>query len=56
MQDSTPFVLDDEETVQHSEARRRNGEEVEGDEGLAVVVKECKPFLAAPPRRCVRDR
>jgi hypothetical protein len=46
MQDSTAFVLDDEETVQHSETRGRNGEEVEGDDGLAVVVKRCEPFLA----------
>jgi hypothetical protein len=53
MQDSTAFVLDDEETVQHSETRGRNGEEVEGDDGLAVVVKKCEPFLgcvAAPLR------
>jgi len=45
MQDSTPFVLDDEETVQHSEAYGRHGEEVERDYGLAVVVKKCEPFL-----------
>jgi hypothetical protein len=45
MQDSPPFVLDDEETVQHSEARARNGEEVEGDDGLAVVMKKCEPFF-----------
>ena len=47
MQDSTAFVLDDEETVQHSETRGRNGEEVEGDDGLAVVVKKCEPFLGS---------
>jgi hypothetical protein len=53
MQDSTAFVLDDEETVQHSETRCRNGEEVEGDDGLTMVVKKCKPFLGcvAPPLR-----
>jgi len=45
MQDSTAFVLDDEETVQHSETRGRNGEEVEADDGLAVVLQKCEPFL-----------
>ena len=38
MQDSAPLVLDDEETVQDSERRRRHGEEVEGNNRLAVVV------------------
>ena len=47
MQDSTAFVLDDEETVQHAEARGRNGEEVEGDDRLAVVVKKSAPRRAA---------
>ena len=45
MQDPTAFVLDDEESVQHAEGRGRNGEEVKGDDGLAVVVKKGKPFL-----------
>jgi hypothetical protein len=45
MQDPTAFVLDDEEIVQHSEARGRHDEEVEGDDGLSMVVKKCKPFL-----------
>ena len=40
MQDSGAFVLDDEETVQHAEGSGRHGEEVEGDDRLAVVVKE----------------
>ena len=39
------LVLDDEETVQHSKRRGRHGEEVEGDDGLAVVAKKRQPFL-----------
>ena len=46
MQDPAALVLDDEETVQRSERRRRYREEFEGDDGLAVVVKKCQPFLA----------
>jgi hypothetical protein len=38
-------VVDDEETVQHTERRGRHGEEVDGNDGLTVVVKKCKPFL-----------
>jgi hypothetical protein len=45
MQDPTAFVLDDGETVQHAEGRARNSEEIEGDDGLAVVVKKCQPLL-----------
>ena len=39
------LVLDDEETVQHSKSGSRHGEEVEGDDGLAMVAKKRKPFL-----------
>src|SRR5215471_4624965 len=39
------LVLDDEETVQPSKSRTRHGEEIEGDDGLAVVVKKREPFL-----------
>src|SRR5690242_10382995 len=56
MQDSATFVLDHEETVQHAEGRGRHREEVERDDRLAVVVKECEPFLAGiatPP--CPRE-
>jgi hypothetical protein len=38
-------VLDDEKTVQHSEGRGRHGEEVEGDDRLAVVAKKRQPFI-----------
>src|SRR5215475_8631004 len=40
VQDPAALVLDDEETVQHSEGRGRHGEQVEGDDGLAVVAKK----------------
>ena len=46
VQDLAALVLDDEETVQDSERRRRNGKEVERDNGLTVVTQECEPLLA----------
>jgi len=51
VQDPAAPVLDDEETVQHSERRGRHGEEVERDDGFAVVAKKRQPFLGriAPP-------
>ena len=54
MQDPATFVLDDEETVQHAEGSGRHGEEVERDDRLAVVVKECEPFLAGIAYACRR--
>ena len=60
VQDPAAPVLDDEETVKHSERRSWHGEEVEGDDRLAVVVKKRKPLLAwvAPvldaPQKSVR--
>jgi hypothetical protein len=45
VQNPAASVLDDEDTVQHTEGRGRHGEEIEGDDGLTVVVKKCKPFL-----------
>jgi hypothetical protein len=45
VQNPAASVLDDEETVQHTERRGRHGEEVEGDDRLAVVVKKGQPFL-----------
>jgi len=53
-------VLDDEETVQPSERRGRHGEEVEGNDGLAMVVKKREPFLgriapALDPPQIARD-
>jgi hypothetical protein len=46
MQDPAALVLDDKETVQKSERRRRHGEEVKGNDRLAVVVQKCQPFLS----------
>jgi hypothetical protein len=46
MQDPTTPVLDDEETVQHSESRSRHGEEVKSDDGLAVIAKKGQPLSA----------
>ena len=51
VQNPAASVLDDEETVQHTEGRGRHGEEIEGNDRLAVVVKKCQPFLARIPRR-----
>jgi len=51
VQNPAASVLDDEETVQHTERRGRHGEEIEGDDGLTVVVKKCEPFLGRSPRR-----
>ena len=39
-------MLDDEQTVQHPEGRSWHGEEVEGNDGLALVAKKRKPFIA----------
>src|SRR5215813_14165015 len=46
VQDPAASVLDDEQTVQHPEGRSWHGEEVEGNDGLAVVAKKRKPFFA----------
>src|SRR5215468_11562135 len=46
VQDPAAPVFDDEQTVQHPEGRSWHGEEVEGDDGLAVVAKKRKPFFA----------
>src|SRR5215831_11770831 len=46
VQDPAAPVLDDEQTVQHPEGRSWHGEEVEGDDRLAVVAKKRKPFFA----------
>src|SRR5215510_9202311 len=46
VQDPAAPLLDDEQTVQHPEGRSWHGEEVEGNDGLAVVAKKRKPFFA----------
>ena len=45
-QNSAAVVADDEETIQDPEGERRNGKEVHGRNGLAVVAKKAKPALA----------
>src|SRR5215472_8564803 len=60
VQDPAAPVLDDEQTVQHPEGRSWHGEEVEGDDGLAVVAKKRKPFFgritpALDPPQIARD-
>ena len=45
VQDPAGLGLDDEETVPHAKSRTRHGKEIEGDDGLAVVVKKREPFL-----------
>jgi hypothetical protein len=44
-------MLDHKKAVQHSERRRRHSEQVESDDGFAVVAKKRKPLFAgiAPP-------
>jgi len=61
MQDAAAPVLDDEETVQHSEGRTRHGEKVAGNDRFAVVVKKRQAFLrrippALDPPQVARDR
>ena len=46
MQNPAAPLLDDEETVHHTERRGRHGEEIDGDDGLTVVVKKHIPFLS----------
>src|SRR5215470_17168283 len=45
MENAAPMMLDDEEAVQHSEAQRGHGKEVEGSDHLTVVLEECQPAL-----------
>src|SRR5215831_1931598 len=45
MENVAPMMLDDEEAVQHTEAQRGHGEEVEGSDHLMVVLEECQPEL-----------
>src|SRR5262245_32395591 len=45
VQNPAASVLDDEETVQHTEGHGRHGEEVQGNDRLAVIVKKSQPFL-----------
>jgi hypothetical protein len=40
-----PLVPDDEKTVQHTKGERRDGEEVHGSDGVAVIPQECQPTL-----------
>jgi hypothetical protein len=46
VQDPATPVLDHEEAVQYPKGRGRHGEEVEGDDGLAMVAQKRKPLLA----------
>ncbi len=45
VQDAASAVLDHEETVQQPKGDRRNGKEVEGDEGFSMIVEEGQPTL-----------
>src|SRR5690349_6817516 len=45
VENAAPMMLDDEEAVQHTEAQRGHGEEVEGSDHLTVVLEECQPAL-----------
>jgi hypothetical protein len=56
VQDPAAPVLDDEQTVQHPESRSCYAEEIEGNDGLAVVAKKRKPFLPGSPRRWIRRK
>jgi hypothetical protein len=62
MQDAAAAVIDHEETVQQSEAHRRDGEEVDGSDGLAVVVQKrelvpgCVFGTGLPSRQIAGDR
>ena len=45
VQDATATVLDDEEAVQQLKRQSRHGEEVDGNDHLAMVLKKGKPAL-----------
>src|SRR5215475_6212061 len=45
VEDPAALMLDDKETVQNSEGHGRHGEEVEGDDRLAVVANKGQPPL-----------
>ena len=49
MQNLASLVLDDKETIQHSERHRRHGEEIEGSDYLAVILEKGEPLLAGIP-------
>ena len=60
VQNPAASVLDDEETVPHTEGRGRHGKQVEGHDRLAVMVKKGQPFLgriapAMDPPQVARD-
>ena len=46
MEDPSPAVLNDEETIQHSESKGRHREEVHGRDYFAVIARESSPELA----------
>ncbi len=46
VKDLAASLCDDEEAVQQLEGRRRHAEEVEGHDGLTVIVEKGKPLLA----------
>jgi len=52
VQNPTPPMLDDEEAVEQLERQRWHGEEVEGNDHLAVILEESQPapsgITAAP--------
>ena len=53
MKDSPAPMLNDEQAVQQAEGGRRNREEVERDDCLAMIPEECQPIpfgIAAPPK------
>jgi hypothetical protein len=39
-------MIDDEEAVQHTEGKRRDGKEVHRCDSLAMVSQECQPAFA----------
>src|SRR5215467_10506410 len=45
VEDAAASILDDKETVQNAEGHGRHGEEVEGDDRLAVVANKGQPPL-----------
>src|SRR5215831_18755966 len=45
MENAARMMLDDEEAVQHAEAQRGHGKDVEGSDHLTMVLEECQPAL-----------
>ena len=58
VQDATPVMGQNQENVKNLETDRGHGEEVDGDQLLRMILKECPPVLSTlvPIRFSIRER